>query len=454
MKVCVIGTGYVGLVTGAIFSIQGHKVTCVDIDRQKIANLRQGLLPIYEPCLEEIIQTGRRSDCLDFTTNAAAAAHDAEVIFLAVGTPQDETGGATLTYLEAAAESIARIANEEALVVIKSTVPVGTNRRIEHLIENKRGCYLEVANNPEFLKEGTAIDDCLRPDRIVLGVRSDRAEDILRRLYAPLLASSGCELLVMEPESAEMTKYVANCFLAMKISFINEMANLCEGLGADIEEVRSGICTDRRIGWEFLKPGAGYGGSCFPKDVRALIRQAKKIGSDTGLLHTIDEANLRQKTVVSAKIHRHFSGGLDGKKIAVWGLAFKPGTDDIREAPAIELVDSLLKWGATVSVHDPQAIEHFRTLYGSRIQYHYDKLAALEGCDALVLMTDWPEYLAADAQQIGLHLNTPVLFDGRNCLDRSAFAQANFDYYSIGQRQIQSNPVWANSNRNLALATP
>lgn len=446
MNITVIGTGYVGLVTGSIFSIQGHDVTCIDIDEKKIDGLRRGLLPIYEPGLDEVVELGVSQGSLQFSTDAASAASQSDVIFLAVGTPQNDSGAANLEYLEAAAESIACAAKKGAIVVIKSTVPVGTNRRISDIIESKCGHRVDVANNPEFLKEGTAVDDCLKPDRIVLGVRNKRVGDVLQRLYAPLLATADqCQLILMEPESAEMTKYTANCFLALKISFINEIANLCEQLGADIEEVREGICSDRRIGWEFLKPGAGYGGSCFPKDVRALISQAESVGGDASMLETIDEVNERQKTVVPRKVLAHFNGDLQGKCITVWGLAFKPGTDDIREAPSITLIESLLGWGAKVSVHDPEAMENFKGLFGDRISYHDEKYAALRGSDALVVMTDWPEYKGLDPGMVRWHSNGNVVFDGRNCLNRDWFALANSDYYTIGQSPLESSTKWPQS---------
>jgi UDPglucose 6-dehydrogenase len=448
MKVTVIGTGYVGLVTGSIFSIQGHEVTCVDVDQKKIDGLRRGVLPIYEPGLDDVVEMGVSQGCLEFTTDAATSAAQSDVIFLAVGTPQSESGAADLAYLEAAAESIACAAKKGAVVVIKSTVPVGTNRRIADLIKEKCGYSVDVANNPEFLKEGTAVDDCLNPDRIVLGVRNKRAGDVLQRLYAPLIASADnpCQLLVMEPESAEMTKYTANCFLAMKISFINEMANLCEKLGADVEEVREGICSDRRIGWEFLKPGAGYGGSCFPKDVRALVSQANDVDAKTDMLKTVDEVNERQKQVVPDKVLRHYDGDVHGKRIAVWGLAFKPGTDDIREAPSITLIDRLLDGGAEVMVHDPEAMENIQMVFADRISYFDNKYDAIHGADALVVMTDWSEYRGIDPGVARWHMKSGVVFDGRNCLNREWFSLANFDFHTIGQSPLKTSTTWPARN--------
>lgn len=443
MKVTVIGTGYVGLVTGSVFSIQGHDVTCVDIDPQKVDGLRRGVLPIYEPGLDEIVELGNAQGCLSFSTDAAQSATTADVIFLAVGTPQGENGAADLRYLEAAAESIACSAKKGAVVVIKSTVPVGTNQHIADLIEDKCGHSVDVASNPEFLKEGTAVDDCLNPDRIVLGVRNRRAGDILQLLYAPLLAiSKKCQLMVMSPESAEMTKYTANAFLAMKISFINEIANLCEKLGADVEEVREGICSDHRIGREFLKPGAGYGGSCFPKDVRALVSQAESVEAESSLLKTIDSVNEGQKKITALKVLQHFDDNLHGKKIAVWGAAFKPGTDDIRESPTISLINSLLDAGAEVSVHDPEALQNLESIYQDRIGYHVKKYEAARDADALVVMTDWEEYKGVDPSNLRWHMNKAVVFDPRNCLNREWFALSNFDFYSTGQAPLRRLSVW------------
>ena len=438
MDVTVIGTGYVGLVTGAIFSIQGHNVTCVDNNKQKIDDLWNGILPIYEPGLEEIVKDGVNLGCLHFTTDASEAVKDADVVFLAVGTPQDKDGAANLEYLIGAAESIACAVRDDAIVVIKSTVPVGTNQLITDAIEQQRGRKIEVANNPEFLKEGTAIDDCLNPDRIVLGVRSERASETLHQLYAPLTASTSkhCPVLTMEPESAEMTKYAANCMLAMKISFINEIANLCEQLGADVNEVREGMCSDTRIGWEFLNPGAGYGGSCFPKDVRALISQGNRVGYDAQMLKTTDAVNEQQKNVVAEKVLNHFDGNISGKRIAVWGLAFKPGTDDIREAPALTVIDQLLSAGADVVVHDPEAMDNVQALLGDRVEYCDNKNAAIRQADALVVMTNWDEYTGVEPGMLRWNMNDVVVFDGRNCINRDWFAYGQSDYYSIGQAPL------------------
>lgn len=444
MKVTVIGTGYVGLVTGAIFSMQGHDVCCVDIDKSKIDGLRRGVLPIYEPGLEEVVEMGVAHGKLQFTTNVKSAA-GADVIFLAVGTPQTASGSANLEHLESAAESIAPHVKKGAVVVIKSTVPVGTNLRIAELVKQQCGYHVDIASNPEFLKEGTAVEDCLNPNRIVLGVRNKRVSDVLQHLYSPLVNSmdESCEMLVMDPESAEMTKYTANSFLAMKISFINEIANMCEKLGADVEEVRAGICSDKRIGWDFLKPGVGYGGSCFPKDVRALISQADDVGASSELLQTVDSVNERQKGVMADKILQHFNGDVKGKRIAVWGLAFKPGTDDIRESPSINLIQTLQSNGAKIIAHDPQAAENMRSKLGDETQYVDAKYDAIWFADALVVMTDWDEYLDIDPSKLSLQLKpNAAVFDGRNCQNRDHFSIANFNYHSIGQSPLKPAELW------------
>lgn len=454
MKITVVGTGYVGLVTGAIFSIQGHEVICVDLDEAKIEGLKRGQLPIYEPGLDEIVEMGVNQGSLYFTTDLASAASESELVFLAVGTPQSESGAANLDYLIAAAESVADAIPKGAIVVIKSTVPVGTNARIAKVIEERCGRKVDVANNPEFLKEGTALDDCLNPDRIVLGVRNKRVGDILQKLYAPLVTSAKrpCPMLVMDPESAEMTKYTANCMLAMKISFINEIANLCERLGADVEFVREGICSDRRIGREFLKPGAGYGGSCFPKDVRALMSQATAVGFEAKMLHAVDEVNELQKQVIPRKVLEHFDGDVKGKRITIWGLAFKPGTDDIREAPALTLIAQLLAAGAEIHVHDPEAMANVRKVFGDSIAYHEEKYESLHDSQALVVMTDWKEYVGVDPSVLRWHMRDAIVFDGRNCLYRDWFELSSLTYYSIGQAPVHYNQNWLTLSDNNSIS--
>jgi UDPglucose 6-dehydrogenase len=389
-------------------------------------------VPIYEPGLEEMIRRNVSAGRLHFRTDAAAAVPAADLVFIAVGTPQGEDGSADLSYVFAAAESIAPLLSPEAVVVIKSTVPVGTNRSVAARLQQSLGRAVDVASNPEFLKEGCAIEDFTRPDRVVVGVASQRAGDLLHELYVPFLRH-GQPFLRMNWESAEMTKYVANCFLATKISFINEMANLCERVGADIDEVRRGIGHDQRIGFAFLFPGAGYGGSCFPKDVRALINTAREHQFDARLLKSVDVVNDEQKQVLAGKLQRHL-GELRGRRIAVWGLAFKPRTDDIREAPALVLIEELLAAGAQVHAHDPEAMPNVRQELGERITFHDDPLAAVEQADALVLCTEWPEYRNPDFAHIRARMRQPVVIDGRNLWPQVELTKSGFDYEGIGRR--------------------
>ncbi len=433
MKVVMIGTGYVGLVTGTCLSDVGNDVTCIDVNADKIAALQQGRVPIYEPGLDEIIRRNTSAGRLHFTTRTAKAVPEADLIFLAVGTPQRDDGSADLSYIFAAAESIAPLLSLNAIVVVKSTVPVGTNRAIAERLQRGAGRPVEVASNPEFLKEGCAIEDFTRPDRIVVGINSDRAGDVLHELYVPFLQQDR-PFLRMNWESAEMTKYVANCFLATKISFINEMANLCERVGADIDEVRQGIGYDQRIGFSFLAPGAGYGGSCFPKDVRAAVNTADQHHFNPLLLKTVDDVNERQKHVLAAKVRHSLGDDLHGRRIAVWGLAFKPRTDDIREAPALVLIDELLAAGAEVHVHDPEAMPNVRRQLGDRISYHENPYAALDHADALVLCTEWAEYRDPDLDRMRSAMDVTLVIDGRNLWTSSLFTEAGFAYEGIGRR--------------------
>jgi UDPglucose 6-dehydrogenase len=431
MKVVVIGTGYVGLVTGTCFSDSGNEVTCVDIDASKVERLRTGEIPIYEPGLEEMVRRNIDAGRLSFTTDVADAVPGAECVFIAVGTPQGEDGSADLSFLFQAAESLAPHLREDAVVAIKSTVPVGTNRLVQQRLEALTGRPVDVASNPEFLREGAAIDDFIMPDRVVVGVRRSDVADRLRDLYQPFLRTEN-PFLVMGLESAEMTKYVANCMLATKISFINEMANLCECVGADINDVRRGIGHDERIGFSFLFPGVGYGGSCFPKDVRAMIAIGASQGRETAVLRAVDEVNTRQKQVLFRKLQEHFSGDLAGKKIAVWGLAFKPRTDDIREAPSLELLRALVSERADVHVHDPAATEHVRRIFGEALTYHEHHYDALEEAEALAIVTEWNEYRTPDFGYIRHKMRSPVIFDGRNLYDPGRLAALGIHYSGIG----------------------
>lgn len=433
MKITMIGTGYVGLVTGTCFAESGNEVTCLDIDARKIEGLRAGRVPIYEPGLTELVERNSKAGRLKFTTSYQDSVPQADCVFIAVGTPQGDDGSANLSGLWAVVDAIAPLLGEKAVVVIKSTVPVGTNRRALNRLQELTGRDVPIASNPEFLKEGAAIDDFTKPDRVVVGVTSSDVADVLHELYKPFLRTER-PFLSMGLESAEMTKYVANCMLATKISFINEMANLCERVSADINDVRRGIGHDERIGFQFLFPGAGYGGSCFPKDVRALIRVAEDTGLEPRMLHAVDEVNDRQKTVLFDKIDSYFGSDLKGKTIAVWGLAFKPKTDDIREAPALVLIESLLAAGANIRVHDPVAMENVRAKFGDRLTYcdhHYD---AIEQADCLAVVTEWNEFRAPDFDYLKYKMKAPVVFDGRNLYDPVKLRKRGFYYSGIGLR--------------------
>lgn len=432
MEIAVIGTGYVGLVSGACFADSGNRVTCVDIDAAKVKALSRGEVPIYEPGLEEMVQHNLGAHRLMFTTDLAAAVKPAEVIYLAVGTPQGDDGAADLSALWKVVAEIAPHLARDAILVTKSTVPVGTNARIFAMLKELTDRECEVASNPEFLKEGAAIDDFVKPDRVVVGVRSERAADVLRQLYEPFLRTEN-PFIVMTPESAEMTKYVANALLATKISFINEMANLCERVGGDINDVRRGIGHDSRIGFAFLFPGVGYGGSCFPKDVRALSAMAADLGVEPRILQAVDEVNTCQKQVMLQKIDKHFAGKLSGKTIAIWGLAFKPRTDDIREASALVLIDHLLEAGVNVRVHDPEAMNNVRKLYGDKITYCKLEMEALAQADALCIMTEWNDYKRPDWDEMQKLLRSPIIFDGRNLYEPERMQAQGFTYHSVGR---------------------
>jgi UDPglucose 6-dehydrogenase len=435
MKIAVVGTGYVGLVTGACFAESGNDVTCVDIDEAKIARLDRGESPIYEPGLSEILHRTIAAKRLHFTTDLAAAVKPAKLILLAVGTPPAADGSADLSYLWSAVDALAPHLAAGAIVCTKSTVPVGTNQAIFERLKKATGRECDVASNPEFLKEGAAIEDFMKPDRVVVGVRRPEVAEVLRELYAPFLRTEK-PFVVMTPQSAEMTKYAANALLATKISFINEMANLSERLGADINEVRRGIGHDSRIGFAFLFPGVGYGGSCFPKDVLALKHLAQKSGMEPEMLQAVDSVNSRQKTVLFPKIERHFDGSLKGRRLAIWGLAFKPRTDDIREAPALALVDKLLAGGAQVTVFDPEAVSNVRQLYGERLTYAGSMYNALEGAEALVIMTEWKDFQNPDFEYMRELMKALVIFDGRNLYNPSQMKTAGFRYYSIGRASV------------------
>jgi UDPglucose 6-dehydrogenase len=435
MKIAVIGTGYVGLVTGTCFAESGNEVICVDKDAAKIALLEEGGLPIYEPGLQELVHRNRREVRLSFTTDLGAAVRASQLVFIAVGTPQGADGSADLSTVWAVTDALAGHVNGPKIVVIKSTVPVGTNRAVHDRLAAKAAHPVDVASNPEFLKEGAAIDDCMKPDRVVVGVRRPEPAEVLHELYAPFLRTER-PFLVMSPESAEMTKYAANALLATKISFINEMANLCERVGADVNEVRRGIGHDVRIGFQFLFPGAGYGGSCFPKDVRAVVAMAREHDVPAAIMEAVDRVNESQKQVLVRKVRRHYGGDLKGKTLAVWGLAFKPRTDDVREAPALALVDALLADAVHLRVHDPEALANVRSQYADKLAYCDRPYGALEGADGLVIVTEWQEFRNPDFEVMRRLMREPVIFDGRNLYDPKTPAAHGFTYHSIGRKAV------------------
>ena len=439
MKVAVVGTGYVGLVTGTCFAESGNDVVCVDNNPAKIDLLNGGGVPIYEPGLTELVQKNRKEGRLAFTTDLAAAVRGARLTFVGVGTPQSDAGDADLSAVWAVTKSIAIALKDvppggpgSRVVVVKSTVPVGTNARVAAILAEHGGPHLDAASNPEFLKEGAAIEDFMKPDRVVVGVRHPAVADVLKELYAPFLRTER-PFLVMSPESSEMTKYAANAMLATKISFINEMANLCDRLNADINDVRRGIGHDSRIGFQFLFPGPGYGGSCFPKDIRAILGMGRAVGQELHLMQSVDDVNEAQKQVLFRKVSHYFAGELTGKTLAVWGLAFKPRTDDIREAPALTLIDALLAAGVHVRVHDSEAMANVRALYGDKLTYCDRPYGALEGADGLAIVTEWAEFRNPDFEVMKRLLKTPVIFDGRNIYDEKAMAAHGFTYYAIGR---------------------
>ena len=433
MNVAVVGTGYVGLVVGACLAETGNDVTCADVDAAKVEGLTRNAVPIYEPGLEPLVVHNQREGRLRFTTDVGAAVEGADVVFIAVGTPADEDGSADLQHVLDVARTIGRHMNRPKIVITKSTVPAGTAERVRAEIAAHTGTPFHVCSNPEFLKEGAAVEDFMKPDRVVVGVDSDAAANVLEELYAPFVRT-GNPLIFMDIPSAEMTKYAANAMLAMRISFMNQIARLCEALGADVGLVRRGIGSDRRIGAAFLFPGPGYGGSCFPKDVQALIRTGAERGVPLDILQAVEAANERQKRVLFEKLERHFAGTLRGETIAVWGLAFKAETDDVRESPALVLVEALLAAGARVRVHDPAALGTARHHLGERVVYAARAYDALEGAAALVIVTEWLEYRNPDFARIKQLLARPLIVDGRNLYEPDRLARLGFTYDSIGRR--------------------
>lgn len=440
MKVTVFGIGYVGLVQGAVLADAGHDVMCVDVDAQKIEDLKNGIIPIYEPGLTPIVEHNSKEGRLHFTTDAADGVAHGQIQFIAVGTPPDEDGSADLQYVLAVAEQIATHMTSPKVIVDKSTVPVGTadkvnNKVAEILAQRKESIEYHVVSNPEFLKEGAAISDSVKPDRIVVGTDSESVKDLMRELYAPFNRNHD-RMLFMDVRSAELTKYAANCMLATKISFMNEMSNIAERLGADIEAVRHGIGSDSRIGYSFIYPGCGYGGSCFPKDVQALIRTTESVGYDAQILKSVEAVNFRQKEKLYEMINRHFNGNIKNKTIALWGLSFKPNTDDMRAAPSRVLMEALWQAGANVQAFDPEAMHECQRIYGQRsdLALAGTAEAALKNADALVTVTEWQQFRAPDFDLIKNTLSAPVIFDGRNMYNPKRLASMGITYYSIGRK--------------------
>lgn len=440
MKISVVGTGYVGLVSGTCFSQTGVDVVCVDVDEKKINKLNSGQIPIYEPGLEDIFKYNVEKGRLSFTTNLEESLVDSEAVFIAVGTPPGEDGSADLKYVLGVAREIGKYMDHYLVVVTKSTVPVGTSMKVKAAIQkelDQRNSDLtfDVASNPEFLKEGSAVDDFLKPDRIVVGIESQEAEKVMKKLYKPFLLN-GHPILIMDISSSEMTKYAANSMLATKISFMNDIANLCELVGADIGMVRKGIGSDARIGNKFIYPGTGYGGSCFPKDVQALVRTADEYGHSLDILKAVEAVNYRQKSVLIAKIKSHFGNDLKGFKFAMWGLSFKPKTDDMREAPSLVIIDILLNEGASVVAYDPVAMEEAKLILGDKIVFAKDEYDACIDADALIIVTEWPEFRMPNFRVLEKLLKSKTIFDGRNIYEPEEMQEIKFNYYSIGRKPV------------------
>ena len=433
MQICVIGTGYVGLVAGTCLADMGYDVICVDNDQKKLEQLEKGIIPIYEPGLEELIKANTLEGRLKFTDDLTMAVQKSQVCFIAVGTPQSEDGSADLQYVMNVAESIGKAMNGYKVIVDKSTVPVGTAEKVTAIIKQYYDGEFDVVSNPEFLKQGAAVDDFLKPDRVVIGSNSPKATAIMQEVYAPFFRTAS-RFVIMDVKSAEMTKYAANSFLALKISYANEIANICEAVGADAEMVRNGMCSDKRIGTQFLFPGLGYGGSCFPKDVKALLKTAKDYGCGHRLIEAADEVNKEQRVIFIQKILSRFGLDLKGKTFAVWGLAFKPKTNDMRMAPAITIVNALLEFGATVKAYDPKAFDYARNLWGDKIYYAKNSYDAIENVDAMLLLTEWNEFRRPDFDRMKTLMKQPVIFDGRNQYEAERMLQRGFEYYCVGKK--------------------
>jgi len=436
MNIAVVGTGYVGLVTGTCLAETGNHVICVDINEEKVKKMQSGSVPIYEPHLDALFERNIKQGRLTFTTNLTEAIEKAKIIFLALPTPPGEDGSADLSYILGVADDLGKLLKDYKVIVDKSTVPVGTADKVKKAISKHSKVEFDVVSNPEFLREGFAVDDFLKPDRVVIGTSSDKAKKIMEELYKPYVRQ-GNPIIFMDEKSAELTKYAANAFLATKITFMNEIANLCEKLGADVDAVRIGIGSDDRIGKRFLFPGIGYGGSCFPKDVQALAKSAEDVKYDFKILDAVMDVNEKQKTIIVPKIKEYFKGSLKGKKIALWGLAFKPDTDDIREAPALYIIDELTKEGAVITAYDPEAINNVRNLIGDKIKYANDEYDALKDADALVIATEWSLFRTPDFDNMSSLLKSKVIFDGRNLYSLSQMKELGYFYSSIGRETIK-----------------
>jgi UDPglucose 6-dehydrogenase len=438
MNIAVVGTGYVGLVTGTCFAETGNDVICVDIDKEKVAKLKGGEVPIYEPHLDVLFERNIRQGRLTFTTELADAIKDAEIIFLALPTPPGEDGSADLSYVLNVAEELGRIIEDYKVIVDKSTVPVGTAEKVRAAVETHSKVQFDVVSNPEFLREGFAVDDFLKPDRVVIGTSSARAEEIMRRLYKPFVRQ-GNPIIFMDEKSAELTKYAANAFLATKITFMNEIANFCEEVGADVDKVRIGVGSDSRIGKRFLFPGIGYGGSCFPKDVQALHKSGKDAGYNFQIIESVMEVNQKQKLTLIDKVKKFYNGDVSGKTFAMWGLAFKPDTDDIREAPALYMIEALIAAGATVRAFDPEAMDNVKKMFSEGVTFCENQYDVCEGADALLIATEWAVFRTPDFERVGGLLKTRIIFDGRNLYDLDRMEELDFHYCSVGRRVIGTN---------------
>lgn len=436
MKIAVVGTGYVGLVTGTCFAETGNDVICVDIDAEKVEKMKNGIVPIYEPHLDVLFDRNIKEGRLKFTTNLEEAVKDAKIIFLALPTPPGEDGSADLSYVLRVAEQLGKIITDYKVIVDKSTVPVGTAEKVHAAVAKNAKVEFDVVSNPEFLREGFAVDDFMKPDRVVIGTSSEKAKKIMGDLYKPFVRQ-GNPIIFMDERSAELTKYAANAFLATKITFMNEIANLCERLGANVDMVRIGIGSDDRIGKRFLFPGIGYGGSCFPKDIQALAKSAQEVNYDFKILKSVMEVNEKQKTSIVSKILNYFNNDLKGKRIAIWGLAFKPDTDDIREAPALYIINELLANGASISAFDPEAMDNVRKLFGDKIDYAINQYAALNNADALVICTEWSVFRTPDFDKMSSSLKSKVIFDGRNLYDLAEMKEKGFYYESVGRETVK-----------------